>query len=74
MSTILLVVLVLVVVLMAAGAVTLLQRRSRETRQARVEAAARRAEAGKLLQAAERERALAEEQLERADRVDPGGA
>jgi hypothetical protein len=70
-STTLVIGLVVLVLLLAVGTFVLLQRRQRETRQARVEANARRADADKRLQAAERERSIAEEQLARADRVDP---
>jgi uncharacterized protein HemX len=73
-STILVIELVLLLVALVAGAVSLRQRQRRQTRQARVEAAARRAEANNRLEAAENERALAKQQLERADRVDPDTA
>src|SRR5215210_8001479 len=70
-STILVILLVLLLLLAAGAVVVAQQRRQRNTRQARVEADARRAEAQQRLEASERERALAERQLERADKVDP---
>lgn len=70
-STTLIIVLAVLVLLLVVGTVALRQRRTRKTRQAKVEAEARRTEAGKRLEAAERERSIAEDQLARADRIDP---
>jgi Flp pilus assembly protein TadB len=70
-SATLIIVLAVIALALVLGTVALRQRRTRRTRQAMVEAVARRAEAGKRLEAAERERSIAEEQLARADRIDP---
>jgi hypothetical protein len=74
LSTILVIALIALLLILVASAVFVLRRKGRDTRQARVEAEARRAEAGRRLEAANRERAIAKRQLEHADRVDPDRA
>jgi predicted Holliday junction resolvase-like endonuclease len=71
MSVTLIIVLAVLALVLVLGTVALRRRRTRKTRQAKVEAEARRTEAGKRLEAAERERSIAEEQFARADRIDP---